>query len=85
MAQNRLDCIIFALQTNHKTMKTMTTQATEIFRINDKQWDYSDYRLSVIAVFGFMFANKLKQVGESLTIENGVKVWTIDVAPQSGN
>jgi hypothetical protein len=63
----------------------MTTQATEIFRINDKQWDYSDYRLSVIAVFAFMFANKLKQVGESLTIENGVKVWTIDVAPQSGN
>jgi hypothetical protein len=30
VAQNRLDCIIFALQTNHKTMKTTIHRIIEI-------------------------------------------------------
>ena len=59
------------------------TNPTEIYRINDKQWDYADAGLSLISVFAFMVVNKLKMVSEKITYENGIKVYTIEVVPQS--
>jgi hypothetical protein len=59
------------------------TKPTEIYRINDKQWDYADTGLSLISVFAFMVVNKLKMVSEKIAYENGIKVYTIEVVPQS--
>ena len=68
---------------NEPSDSAVKAKPTEIFRINDKQWDYADTGLSLISVFAFMVVNKLKMVGENITYENGIKVYTIEVVPQS--
>ena len=67
--------------TNPLNPKTMTTQNQEIIRINDQEWNYADFGMSLVASFCYCFANNLRQVGEAIiTFENGVKIHTIPVA-----
>jgi len=67
--------------TNLLNPKTMTTQNQEIIRINDQEWNYADFGMSLVASFCYCFANNLRQVGEAIiTFENGVKIHTIPVA-----
>ena len=70
---------------NESSDNAAAAKPTEIYRINDKQWDYADTGLSLISVIAFMVVNKLKMVSEKITYENGIKVYTIKVEPQSIN
>jgi len=86
--QSQIDAAIELLRDdndddNEPSDSAVKAKPTEIFRINDKQWDYADTGLSLISVFAFMVVNKLKMVSEKITYENGIKVYTIDVAPKS--
>ena len=87
--QSQIDAAIELLgddsDDNEPSDNATAAKPTEVYRINDKQWDYVDTGLSLISVIAFMVVNKLKMVSETVTYENGIKVYTIEVEPQSIN